>query len=254
MQAQANGYPVTIVVPCFNEQESLPVLIPRLEQLVGEHPSWDVLFVNDGSSDSTKTILDRAEREYGWVRALHHHDNRGLGAAIRTGFEYVSAPVMCTIDCDCTYPPERIPDLIDGLLRGAHIVTASPWHPKAENGDVTPLRKALSQATSRVYGVLLGQRIHTFTSMFRAYRRQSLACIPFLDNGFPAVTEILIKGLLIGLRVEEVPMPLGARKQGVSKINLGRAIQGHLALMWRCFYWRFTSNWKRRVSVRSESV
>ena len=78
---------------------------------------------------------------------------------------------------------------------------------------------------------LAGTEIYTFTCLFRAYRREVVEQVPFAESGFAAVTEILIRAILRGYRVAEVPMPLIARRQGVSKMSIAAAIGGHLKLL-----------------------
>jgi len=162
---------------------------------------------------------------------LHHARNRGLGAALRTGFAAAKGEIVCTIDSDCTYPPERLPEFVAHIERGADVVTASPWHPETGRADASKFRIGLSRGASRVYRVLVGTRVHTYTCLFRAYRRSRLNHIHFDSNGFAAVTEIMVKAILAGCRVEEVPMPLEARQFGVSKMSLRKAMVGHLNLM-----------------------
>lgn len=207
--------------------------------MIGEgNLNWDVLFVNDGSKDQTAERLVAITKQYGWASAVHHSQNKGLGAALRTGFSHAQGRIICTIDSDCTYPPERLPELLAALGKGASIATASPWHPSVQDGDVPWHRKIFSQAASLLYTIVIGRRIYTFTSMFRAYTRPVVDQIKFQSNGFPAVTEILIKGLLAGFRVEEIPMPLGTRVHGESKMNFQQAVRGHLELLSKCLLWK----------------
>lgn len=231
---------VAVVVPCFNEADSLDELEQRLKALVGQAGAgWEVVFVNDGSRDRTGAMIDAIARRYGWASAVHHFENRGLGAALRTGFEHSAAPIVCTIDSDCTYPPERLPELVSAIRRGADIATASPWHPSVRVDDVSAFRRAMSRGASLLYRVVVGQRVYTFTSMFRAYRREVIDRVQFDSNGFPAVAELLVKGLLAHYRLAEVPMPLGTRRHGESKMSVRGAVFGHLELLAKCCAWRW---------------
>ncbi len=133
-----------------------------------------------------------------------------------------------------------MPELLSALSAGASIATASPWHPAVQDGDVPWHRKIFSVAASLLYTIVIGKRIYTFTSMFRAYSRPVIEQIKFQSNGFPAVTEILIKGLLAGFKVEEIPIPLGTRVHGESKMNFQQAIRGHLELLTKCVQWKFS--------------
>ena len=214
-------------------------LAGRLNALVqAGNLHWQVIFVDDGSKDNTGHLLSGIAATHSWAQVIHHENNKGLGAALRTGFAAARSPIICTVDSDCTYPPERLPELIQALNRGSDIATASPWHPDVQSGEVPWHRKLMSQAASVPYGLVLGRRIYTFTSMFRAYSQSVIESVRFESNGFPAVTEILVKGLLAGFKIEEIPIPLGTRRHGESKMNFQQAIYGHLELLSKCVRWK----------------
>ena len=224
--------PVTVIVPCYNEEDGLPFLMARLAALQSDGGrGWQVLFVDDGSRDQTFGRLLAAARGAGWVRVLRHPINLGLGAALRTGFAHATSRIVCTIDSDCTYPPERLPELVRLVEEGADIATASAWHPKSARAEGNPVRIGLSRAVSGLYKGLIGQDVHTFTCLFRAYRREALAGIRFRSDGFAAVAEIMLRGLLGGCRVRELPMRLEARRYGESKLKVGDAIVAHSRLL-----------------------
>jgi dolichol-phosphate mannosyltransferase len=224
--------PVTVIVPCYNEEDGLPSLVERLGKLQSDGGrGWQVLFVDDGSSDLTfQRLLTSVQREP-WARVVRHPTNLGLGAALRTGFRYVESPIVCTVDSDCTYPPERLPELVAMLADGAEMATASAWHPESRAAEGSTFRLALSRAVSSIYKMLIGQDVHTFTCLFRAYRRDALQRIRFRSNGFASVAEIMLRGMLAGYRVRELPMRLEARRFGESKMKVGDAIVAHASLL-----------------------
>lgn len=224
--------PVTVIVPCYNEVSGLPMLLDRLGRLLnGPMRGWEVLFVDDGSSDRTFAELLSASRSRPWMTILRHATNIGLGAALRTGFANASAPIVCSIDADCTLAPERLPELVALVEGGADIATASAWHPESLRAEGSMLRIALSRAVSGLYKFLIGQDIHTFTCLFRAYRRDRLARIRFWSQGFASVAEIMLRGVLAGYRVAELPMQLEQRRFGDSKLKVADAIAAHIGLL-----------------------
>lgn len=227
--------PVTVIIPCFNEEEGLPSLLARLQTLHAQAATaeWRFLFIDDGSSDRTFTLLLQAARSYGWIEVIRHHSNLGLGAALRTGFAQAQSPIVCTMDSDCTYPPERLPELTALVAAGADLATASPWHPDSSEVEGTALRVGMSRAASLMYRYLLGQEVHTFTCLFRAHRRSTIQRLRFGGEGFSAVAEIMLRALLLGRRIAEVPMPLEVRRFGESKLNVSDAVIGHMGLMTR---------------------
>jgi dolichol-phosphate mannosyltransferase len=224
---------VSLIIPCFNEVDGIAQLISRLCAMreAGQMDRWEVLFVDDGSKDGTGAALDYLAEEIEWVRVVHHTENRGLGASIRTGFAHADGSVLCTMDSDCTFSPESLPQMVGILQEGADIVTASPWHPESEQGTVHPVRKLLSRGASAIYRMILGQSIHSFTPMHRAYRREVVKRVRFESNNFSAVAELLVNAIFQGFRVRELPMRLERRKYGESKIDIAGSILSHLSLM-----------------------
>jgi len=238
------GSLVTLIIPCYNEIDGLPQLMRRLSAMhaAGEMAGWEVLFINDGSTDGTREALNGIARDHEWVRVIHHGVNRGLGAAVRTGFENALAPVVCSMDSDCTFAPETLPKMVQMLYAGADIVTASPWHPESGSGSVHPLRKLLSQGASWIYRQILKNDVHSFTPMHRAYRREVIKRVKFESNGFAAIAEIMVRAMFLGFRVKELPMPVDRRQFGESKINIVESMTAHLSLM-RLASWTTFSMW-----------
>jgi dolichol-phosphate mannosyltransferase len=157
-----------------------------------------------------------------------HRTNRGLGAAIRTGFAAAHGAVIVTTDCDGTYRFLEIPSLLARLQPGIDIVTASPYHPAGRVAGVPAYRLLLSRGASAIYRLLLGSQVHTYTALFRAYRRQVVEQVPFKSDGFLAGTELLVNAMLMGYQVAEYPAVLHTRTYGVSKAKLVRTILAHL--------------------------
>ena len=224
--------PVTVIVPCYNEEAGLPSLLARLRRMRARGAGdWTFLFVDDGSSDATFAALLRAANDEPWIEVVRHHENLGLGAALRTGFAHARSPIVCTIDSDCTYPPEKLPELAVIARDGAEIVTASAWHPESAAAEGSQLRLQLSRLVSGIYKLLIGQDVYTFTCLFRAYRKEALQRIRFRSNGFAAVAEIMLRAMLSGFIVKEVPMRLESRQFGESKLKIGDAIIAHVRLL-----------------------
>ncbi len=192
---------------------------------------WHFLFVDDGSTDNTLGGLLRAARVESWIEIVRHPENLGLGAALRTGFEHSRSPIVCTIDSDCTYPPEKLPELAALIRDGSEIVTASAWHPESATAEGSRIRIRLSRMVSTLYKLLIGQDVYTFTCLFRAYRRESIQRIAFRSNGFAAVAEMMLRAMLGGYRVAEVPMRLESRRFGESKLKVSDAIVAHCRLL-----------------------
>jgi dolichol-phosphate mannosyltransferase len=244
---------LSVVVPCFNEEDNIEKLraefFPVIERLVGsrlpnggEIDSLEVVFVDDGSSDGTYDALVGAFGNFKHssisLRFEKHEANRGLGAALRTGFTAVTGDIVVTTDSDGTYHFSTIPSLLEHLTGDVAIVTASPYHPMGEVVGVPGYRIFLSRGSSLIYRILLNWRIHTYTALFRAYRREVVDQIPFTANDFLGATELMVKAMLKGYQVDEFPAALHQRMFGVSKAKLVRTIKSHLNFQTRLLFHR----------------
>jgi dolichol-phosphate mannosyltransferase len=144
-----------------------------------------------------------------------------------------------TTDSDGTYGFAEIPGLIACLGPDVDLVTASPYHPRGGVDGVPGYRLVLSRGSSLIYRLLVDPRLHTYTSLFRAYRRALIDGVPFQSSGFLAGTEILVKALLLGFRATEYPAVLNSRAAGVSKAKLARTTLAHLGFQLRIVLHRF---------------
>lgn len=245
---------ISIVIPCYNEEDNIQKLqgefFPVLDSMIGSHLSGDqqitaieVVFVDDGSSDNTLEALKSAfgspSNGQVTVRFEKHGANRGLGAALRTGFKAATGEIIVTTDSDGTYKFSTIPALLGYLKKDVDIVTASPYHPKGEVVGVPPFRIFLSRGSSLLYRILLNWKIFTYTALFRAYRREVVDQIHFAADDFLGQTELMVKAMLKGYKVDEFPAALHRRMFGVSKARLIKTIKSHLGFQTRLLLHRF---------------
>jgi len=224
----------TLIIPCYNEAETIPhlreALRPLIEQLKADG-GVEVLFVDDGSTDGTGDLLRAIFAGWPFVRILSHPHNRGLGAALRTGFQAARGEIVITTDSDGTYPFEEILTLLRHLRENVDLVTASPYAPGGGIEGVPPWRQLFSFGASFLYRMILRSPVRTYTALFRAYRRRVLEAISIEADGYVAVAEIMAKAIRRGFRVAEYPTTLRVRRFGRSKMKILRTILAHLRLM-----------------------
>jgi dolichol-phosphate mannosyltransferase len=239
-QHQEADIDLSIVIPCYNEVGNVPGIqrefFPVATQLAKSH-SLEAIFVDDGSTDGTRQVLgdalDNGCLPRASVRFECHPVNRGLGAALRTGFAAARGRVIVTTDSDGTYRFSEIPALLSYLTHDIDMVTASPYHPAGSVESVSAYRLILSRGSSAIYRLLVDWRVHTYTCLFRAYRRQVIERVLFESDGFLAGTELLVKAMLMGYRVAEYPTELHSRVSGVSKAKLVPTVLAHLGFQMR---------------------
>ncbi len=225
---------LSIVIPCYNEVDNIQKLreelLPVVETLAKDY-QVEIIFVDDGSTDGTLEAIKgqlKVEQIPNVLAVYRQHErNRGLGAALKTGFKAVTGDLIVTTDSDGTYKFSNMPALL-AALDGADIVTASPYHPQGQVVGVPGYRLILSRGSSMIYRVLVDWHVHTYTCLFRAYKREVIEKISFESDGFLAGTELMVKAMLKGYRVKEFPAALYRRMFGVSKAKLMRTIKAHL--------------------------
>lgn len=250
-RAEKQGVPVTVVIPCYNEQAALPYLANTLAGLKAATEAYDLkfLFVDDGSKDSTYDTLSGLFGDLPGCRVMKHERNSGVAAAIMTGIHAASTDIVCSMDCDCTYDPNGLLEMIPLLTPGVDLVTASPYHPLGKVERVPGWRLALSRGASVLYRMVLRHRLHTYTSCFRVYRRAAVVPIQIRESGFLGVAELLGKMDLAGCHIVEHPATLHVRMLGRSKMKVLRTIAGHIGLLARFARDRFLS--RRKSGSRS---
>ncbi len=225
---------ITIVIPCYNEEPTLPYLANTLRSVeaeLKENYQPNFIFVDDASRDQTFDKLQELFGNRANVRIMRHETNEGVAAGIMTGIKNAETEIVCSMDCDCTYDPHELNNMIPLLAENVDMVTASPYHPKGGVRNVPGWRLFLSKGASFLYRRVLDAQLDTFTSCFRVYRRSSVVDLELKEKGFLGVAELLGKLNLNGGRIIEYPAILEVRLFGFSKMKTARTIFGHLKLL-----------------------
>jgi dolichol-phosphate mannosyltransferase len=229
---------VRVAMPAFNEEAAIGLLIPRIMQTLEENAwSFDILIVDDGSSDDTAEVAERLSENYP-VRLVRHGVNRGLGAAITTALTesmdgLFDDDIIITMDADNTHPPQLISRMVPMIREGRDIVIASRFQPGGQVVGLSRFREILSFGASWMMRLLFGVRnCRDYTCGYRAYR------VGFLRNahnqmngqlvkesGFASMSELLLNLSRFNAIVGEVPMLLRYdMKRGASKMNIGKTV------------------------------
>lgn len=225
---------VAVVVPCYNEAETLPYLMNTLasvERRFVDRYRFHFVFVDDASADETWQVLSGLVTGRPNCTVVRHPVNRGVAHAILTGIATAPAELVCSIDADCTYDPHEIGRLVEALEHGAALVTASPYHPEGHVVGVPQWRLALSRTLSSMYRRVLHSDLHTYTSCFRGYRKAAFTELTLRHRGFLGVAETLARTIHNGETVMEIPATLESRLIGRSKMRVLPVILGHLRLL-----------------------
>jgi len=215
--------PVSVVIPLFNEEESLPELYQRLRANLARFEDWEIIFVDDGSRDRSLDILTDLHRQDPRVKVISFRKNNGKSAALAVGFEAARGDYVITMDADLQDDPDEIPSLVRKLEEGWDLV--SGW--KKVRHD--PISKTVpSKFFNRVTGIMSGLRLHDFNCGLKIYRNDVAKQLPVygeMHRFLPALAH------LDGYRVSEIPVQHHPRKYGRTKFGMSRFISGFLDLV-----------------------
>jgi hypothetical protein len=233
--------PITVVIPCYNEEYTLPYLantLRSLESNLEDLYKLNFIFVDDRSTDSTYNTLVSLFGKWENVSILQNIRNLGVAATILNGIRHAETEIVCSMDCDCTYDPHELKRMIPLLSDEVDLVTASPYHPEGGVRNVPEWRLTLSRAASFLYRQVLRQKLHTYTSCFRVYRKSAVSHLFLTENGFLGVAELLARLDVKGSKIVEHPATLEVRLFGQSKMRIMRTVFGHFQLLARVVGWR----------------
>ena len=235
--ATASGrIPLTLVIPCYNESETLQYLDKTLQRFAARGAAvFDLSYVlvDDGSSDKTWALLNRFFGSRDGFTLVRHDSNQGIAAALVTGFRHAGSDFVAALDADCTFAPEQLFDMMSLMTAEVDVVVASPTHAQGTLHSVPAWRALLSRGAAFLHRCVMRHKLTSYTSCFRLYRRRVLRDIEVYDPGFCGVTEILGRLDLAGCRIVEYPAVLETRLLGQSKIKVVRTMIGHLTLAYR---------------------
>lgn len=215
---------LSVVVPVFNEEESLPILVPQLvEILKGLSFSYEMIFVDDGSSDGSRKILKEMTSQYACLHVLGFKEHRGLSAALVAGMKEARGTKVVTLDSDLQNDPKDIPVLLKSLDR---YDMATGW--RQERQDQW-LKKISSKIANAVRNGLSGENIQDSACTLRAFKKECIEKIPMFD-GMHRFLSTLVKRE--GYRIVEVPVSHHPRRFGKSKYNIrNRMVRSFIDLL-----------------------
>jgi glycosyltransferase involved in cell wall biosynthesis len=225
---------ISVVIPLLNEEESLPELITWIDKVCTAHTlSYEVVMVDDGSTDQSWQVIERLSEQYANVRGIQFRRNYGKSAALNEAFKAVQGNVVITMDADLQDSPDEIPELYKMITQQGYDLV-SGWKQKRYD----PLSKTLpTKLYNGVTGWVTGIKLHDMNCGLKAYKQAVVKnievygemhrYIPVIAKweGFPRIGEKVVQHQ--------------ARKYGYSKFGLNRFVNGFLDLMTITFIGRF---------------
>jgi len=221
---EENAMEFSAVIPLYNEARSLDELCSRLIQTLATLTErFELIFVDDGSTDDSFAVLQNLHRRDSRVKAIRFRRNFGKSTALSAGFKKARGRIIVTLDADLQDLPEEIPSLLNKLEQGYDLV--SGWKKKRKDSLI---RKMASWLFNRATSFFTGVQLHDFNCGLKCYRRElveELALYGELHRYIPAIANWK------GFRVGEVKVGHHPRMHGVSKFGSERYLRGLFDLL-----------------------
>jgi glycosyltransferase involved in cell wall biosynthesis len=227
---------LSVIAPMYNEEliirHGVTKLIEALEEL---KDSWELILVNDGSTDRTLDIISEIVSGHDRVKVISYKNNRGRGYALRTGFKHCRGDHVITTESDLTYGMDIISRLYKELLSSeADIVIASPYTKGGKLENVPFRRCLLSWLGNRLLRMTVPSNITTLTGMTRGYKGAFIRSLPLEEDGKEIHLEIVSKACMLGRQFSEIPATMRwapsakGKPKRKSKFKASRLIRSHL--------------------------
>ena len=231
-----------VLLPCYNEEKNVGRLLEEIAKALLDF-EYVVVAVDDGSVDSTYSIL-RSHAKAGFpLVVLRHESNKGLHEALRTLLTWfhlnaASGDLAVTMDADLTHDPSLIPLMARVASGGCSIVVASRYVRGAQVVGVPLFRRFLSRGLSLAARLMLGTRVKDVSSGYRCYSYEAIRKMfeeygerLVASKGFEVQLELLYKAAALGLRICEVPILLDYSVRGKSKLKLYATVKSYAKML-----------------------
>jgi len=216
---------LSVVIPVFNEEENIELLYTRTKQALDNlGKNYEIIFVDDGSTDKTPLFLRQISRKDDKVKVVVFRRNFGQTAAISAGFDYAKGEVIVTLDADLQNDPEDIPQLLGKIEEGFDVV--SGW--RVERKDPFLSRRLPSHFSNWLISLFTGVKLHDYGCTLKAYRNEVAKDIKLygeMHRFIPALAS------WVGASIWEVKLSHHPRKYGKSKYGFSRINRGFLDLL-----------------------
>ncbi|MEO6209869.1 MAG: DPM/DPG synthase family glycosyltransferase [Gemmatimonadaceae bacterium] len=220
---------VSVLVPAKDEAENLPLFMEQAQAAFANSTvSYEVVVIDDGSSDSTPAVLDALQKKYPFLRVARHRRQRGIADALRTGYLAARGRVLVFYPADLQYKPEDIPRLVAPIFAGESDMVTGYKQGVYEKAFVSKIYNGLSRSLFEI-------PVRDLNSV-KAYRREIMELLPVRPDWHRYMIVIAAEN---GFTVTEIPVPVYPRNAGISKFGIGRIPIGVLDMLSVWFELRF---------------
>jgi dolichol-phosphate mannosyltransferase len=226
---------VLVIIPTYNEIDSLPSILKRVRSAV---PEAEILVVDDNSPDGTGEFARDRSQEDSQIHVIHRLGKDGLGAAYLSGFAWAlqnGFDVIVEMDADGSHQPEQLPDILSALT-DADLVLGSRWIAGGGTQNWSRSREVLSRGGNTYTRLMLGLSVHDSTGGYRAFKADTLRSLNLdevASQGYCFQVDLAWRAAQRGMVIREVPITFVEREAGVSKMNRKIVTEA----LWRVTMW-----------------
>ncbi len=235
MTKEESSIYISVVIPIYNEAPNVEELVERIRKVLLDYgKSFEIILVDDGSSDGTREILRKLAKEIKELKVILFRRNFGQSAAMTAGFDYAKGEIIVSMDGDLQNDPTDIPKLVNKIEEGYDLV--SGW--RKDRKDPFLSRKFPSILANKLIGATTGVRLHDYGCSLKAYKKdvaKQLLLYGELHRFIPVLAT------LYGARITEVVVKHHPRKRGKSKYGIGRTYRVLLDLFLMLFFLKFST-------------
>ncbi len=225
---------ISIIVPVYNEENDISNNLHVLADFMKCYEkNYEIIVVDDGSSDNTAGIVKKAAATNRRIRLVKHAKNLGVGAALITGLKNSRGGIIISVDSDLTYGPENFPEMVSALKeKNADIVIGTPFM-KGYDEEIPFLRRILSRGANYLDKLVFGLDFSTPTCIFRAWKSGAAKDVKITFNRFEGVSESAIDAFRKGYKIIEIPVKYRMKAGRISNMRVGSEITKHLKMIYR---------------------
>ena len=212
---------LSIIIPVFNEMSGIKANLEEIEDYMRNYTgcsAWEVIIVNDGSSDGTLEVLNKIKESNSGLQVVDLGAHYGRGRALKKGLESASGEIIVSLDADLSYAPYHIERMVEAIKRqNADIVLASAYSKGGMVRNVPFKRLWPSKIGNKILSYMFGGGITVLTCMVRAYRRDFIKTLDLHADDKDIHLEVLYKARIIGGKIIEIPADLCWKKEKLLK-------------------------------------
>ncbi|MBL7206842.1 MAG: glycosyltransferase [Candidatus Aenigmarchaeota archaeon] len=231
---------ISIIIPAYNEENNLPNLLDSILTL-GKRKGMDfeIIVVNDNSSDNTREISEKYSKKHKNIRTINREKgDNGMGFALIEGSKKAKGDIIAWVMGDASDDLRTVPKFIEKINDGFDVVFGSRYMKGGSSGDLEFSKRLASNGFSFLSKLFIGVKVHDITNAFRAFRKDVFVKIELRSGDFGISPEFALKAHLNGFKLGEVPTTYKCRESGVAKFKMFKMSRRYFSIFSRAFLMR----------------